>query len=154
MQSIAQQMGLKFENNGVTSTLTNTYLYGSPRDQYNTIRQHADISATIDRGILAIWPKFQNRQGGMVTISPLDGSMIDYPVYSTATSVTLRALYNSAFALGKQVQVNDSQIVPQGSIWNVFSIAHSIESQVDGGKWESTLSTTSQNFPTPIAKQS
>lgn len=151
MQSIAQQMGLTFENNGVTSTLTNTYLYGSPRDQYNTIRQHADISATIDRGVLAIWPKFQNRIGGMLTLSPLDGSLINYPAY-TATGVALQALYNSGFSIGKQVQVNDDALLAQGSIWNVYSLNHTLECQVDDGKWETTLFATSKDFPTPVNK--
>jgi hypothetical protein len=149
MQSIATQMGLSFENNGVTTQLSNTYLYGSPRDQYNTIREHADISATIDRGVLAIWPRFQNRSGGAVTISALDGSMIGYPSF-TATGVMVQALYNSSFAIGKQIIINDSQIVPQGSTWNAYMVNHALESQVYGGKWESTLMVTSPNFQTAL----
>lgn len=149
MQAVAQQMGLTFENNGITSQLANTYLYGSPRDQYNKIRQHADIGATIDRGVLAIWPKFKNREGGMLTLSPNDGSLINYPAY-TATGVMLQALYNSGFAIGKQVKVNDDALLPQGSIWNVYSVNHMLESQTDGGKWESTLFATSKDFATPV----
>jgi hypothetical protein len=149
MKAVAQQMGLTFENNGVTSQLTNTYLWGSPRDQYNTLRQHADISATIDRGVLAIWPKFKNRSGQPVPLSPSDGTLINYPAF-TATGVMLQALYNSNFAIGKQVQVNGSELVPDGSLWNVYSVNNVLEAQTDGGKWESTLFATSPNFATPV----
>jgi hypothetical protein len=149
MQSIATQMGFSFENNGVNLQLTNTYLYGSPRDQYNVLREHADISATIDRGVLAIWPKFKNRSGSPIILSPSDGSLIDYPVY-TATGVSLRALYNSSFAIGKQVTVQGSQLPPANATWNVYNANHTLECQTDGGKWESLLMATSPKFPTPV----
>jgi hypothetical protein len=149
MQAIAGQMKLSFENNGVKLQLSNTYLYGSPRDQYNTIREHADISATIDRGVLAIWPKFQNRKGDPLPLSPLDGSLIDYPCY-TATGVMLRALFNSSFSIGKQVKVSGSQLKPANAVWNVYSLNHMIESQTVGGKWETVLFATSPNFSTPV----
>lgn len=149
MATIAQQMNLNFENNGVNQQLANVYLYGSPRDQYNTLREHADIAATIDRGVLAIWPKFKNRNGQAVTLSPLDGTLIDYPAY-TATGIMLKALYNSAFAIGKQVIVKDSQLSPANATWNVYSVNHALESQTPNGRWESELFATSPNFATPI----
>jgi hypothetical protein len=150
MQQIAGQMGLQFENNGVNSNISNVYLYGSPRDQYNALVRAADIGATIDRGTLAIWPKFQNRNGSPTTISPQDGSMIGYPVY-TATGVQLRALYNTNFGIGRQVTVQGSQIDNCNATWNIFSVDHDLESQAPGGKWESLLQTSSPKFPTPIA---
>jgi hypothetical protein len=150
MQQIAGQMGLRFENNGVNSNISNVYLYGSPRDQYNALVRAADIGATIDRGTLAIWPKFQNRNGSATTISPQDGSMIGYPVY-TATGVQLRALYNPNFGIGRQVAVQGSQIDNCNATWNIYSVDHDLESQLPGGKWESLLQTSSPKFPTPIA---
>lgn len=149
MQSIATKMGLTFENNGVNSQLSNSYFWGSPRDQYNTIRQHADISATIDRGVLAIWPKFKNRSGNPVMISPTDGTMIGYPAY-TATGIEVRALFNSSFAIGKQFTIKGSQLPPANATWNIYGVNHSLESQTPGGKWESVLSATSPNFATPV----
>lgn len=149
MQQIATGMGLKFENNGVTGTLQNCYLWGSLRDQYNMVREHADISATIDRGVLAIWPKFKNRNGQPVTLSPADGSLIGYPTY-TAYGIQLRALYNSSFAIGQQVTVKGSQIQNANAKWNVYCVNHALESQVDSGKWETTLLATAPNFPTPV----
>jgi hypothetical protein len=150
MKAVADQMGLTFENNGVTSQLSNSYFWGSPRDQYNAIREHADIDATIDRGTLAIWPKFKNRSGSAVTISPSDGTMIDYPAY-TANGVMLKALYNSVFAIGKQVTVKGSQLTPVNTTWNVYSVDHLLESQEPGGRWQSKLLATSPKFPTPIS---
>ena len=149
LQTIASAMGLGFENNGVTAKLSNTYLYGSLRDQYNTIVEHADIEATIDRGVLAIWPKFGNRNGSAIAISPTDGTMIGYPLY-TSTGVQLRALYNPSFAIGRQVKVSGSQIPAANATWNTYSVNHLLESQIPSGKWESVLMTTSPKLPTPL----
>ena len=149
MQNLATQMGLNFENNGVTSQLSNAYLYGSPRDQYNTLRLHADISATIENGILAIWPKNGNRSGNAITISPQDGTLIDFPSY-TARGVMLRALFNPSFAIGKQVTVSGSLLTNANATWNTYSINNILESQTPNGKWESVLFASSPKFPTPI----
>jgi hypothetical protein len=151
MQQVAQQMGLQFENNGISSQLSNTYLYGSPRDMYNKIRRHADIYATIDRGTLAIWPKFQNRSGSPIILQPSDGSLIDYPAF-TANGMMFTAMYNSGFAIGKQVTVQGSQLPPANATWNVYNLNHSLESQTVGGKWESVLFASSTNFPTPVSE--
>lgn len=149
MEAIAKQMGMTFENNGVTAKLSNTYLYGSPRDQYNTLREQANIGATIDRGVLAIWPKFKNRNGGPIILKPSDGSLIDYPSF-TATGVQLRAFFNGSFAIGKQVTVQDSEIKPVNGTWNIYSLDHLLESQSPGGKWESVLQTSSPKYSTPV----
>lgn len=152
MGQIAQQMGLQLENNGVNSQLSNSYLYGSPRDMYNKIRRHADIYATIDRGTLAIWPKFQNRTsaGAAITISPTDQTLIGYPAF-TANGMMFTALYNSGFGIGKQVTIEDSQITQANATWNIYNVNHNLESQEPNGKWESILFATSPKFPTPIA---
>lgn len=149
MQAIANQMGFKFENNNVNAQLADSYFYGSPRDMYNKVRKHADIYATIDRGTLAIWPKFQNRSGDPITISPSDGTLIGYPQY-TATGMLFTGLYNSSFAIGKQVTVKGSQLEPANSTWNVYGLNHNLESQTPDGKWESLLMATSPKFPTPV----
>jgi len=150
MQSIAAQMGLQFENNGVTGALSNTYLYGSPRDQFRTVVGHADIGATIENGILAIWPKFKNRSGGAIQISPTNNTMFDYPAF-TATGVALRAPFNPGFAIGKQVTVSGSQITAVNATWNIYMVSHLLEVQMPGGKWESELLASNQNAPSPIA---
>lgn len=149
MQSLASQMNLSFENNGVNVQLPISYFYGSPRDQYNTIKEHADISATISNGILAIWPKFKNRKSQIVTIMPSDGSMIDYPAY-TATGVMLRALFNPLFEIGRQVTVSGSQLTPVNTTWNIYSVNHMLEAQSPNGKWESVLFGSSPNAATPV----
>ena len=150
MQQIANQMGMKFQNNSVNArSFLDSYFYGSPRDMYNRVRKHADIYATIDRGTLAIWPKFQNREGDPLVISPNDGSLIGYPAY-TANGMMFTALYNSGFAIGKQVTVKDSQLPPVNATWNVYNVNHALESQTVNGKWESVLFASSPKFPTPV----
>lgn len=150
MQAIATQMGMTFENNGINAQLSDSYFYGSPRDMYNKIAQHADIYSTIDRGTLAIWPKFGSRNSGsVITISPSDGSMIGYPAY-TATGMLFTALYNSGFAMGKKITVQGSELPPANATWIVYKLNHILESQTPDGKWESGIDGYSPNFPAPI----
>jgi hypothetical protein len=149
MSQIAQKMGLTFENNGVTGTMANVYLYGSPRDQYTDLVQHANISATIDRGVLAIWPKFKNRNGQVIEISPDDGTMQEYPSY-TGTGVSLKALYNPNFAIGRQVKVSGSIFTPVNTTWNLYGVNHALSCELPGGPWQSELMATTPNFSTPV----
>lgn len=149
MQAVATAMGLKFENNGVSIKLSNSYFYGSPFSQYKKIVDHSGVSATISNGTLAIWPRNQNRTGQVITISPGDGSLIDYPEY-TATGIMLRALFNPSFSIGRQVAVSGSVITGANATWNLYGLNHMLESQTPDGKWETILLGSSPKFPTPV----
>ena len=80
MGQMAQQAGLKLENNGVDVKLSNPYFPGTIIDQIYSCAKAANIYAYIDRvtGRLAIWPKTGSRSGTVPVISPATG-MIGYP---------------------------------------------------------------------------
>jgi hypothetical protein len=84
-----------------------------------------------------------------VQLSPDDGTMIGYPVY-TATGIMQRALYNPSFAIGKQFTIKGSQLTAANNTWNTYSVNHLLECQTPGGKWESILFGSSSKFPTPL----
>jgi hypothetical protein len=141
-------MNLKFENSGVTSKLSNAYLYGSPRQQMKTIAEHAGINATIINGTLAIWPKDGSRGGQIVTLSPTSG-LIGYPIYS-AMGVLLRALFNPSIEFGQQIKVEGSVLTAANGTYHIYALDHDLECQAPNGKWDSLISAHSPKFPTPI----
>ena len=63
-QSLAQAMGFKFENNGVSVMLRNPYLWGTGISQMRQLSRAANFVWGLDaRGTLAIWPKGGARAG-------------------------------------------------------------------------------------------
>jgi hypothetical protein len=150
MSGLASQMNLKFENSGVTSKLSNSYLYGSPRDQMNTVAEHAGINAKIINGTLAIWPKNGSRGGQIVTLSPTSG-LIGYPIYN-AMGVLLRTLFNPSIDFGQKIKVEGSVLTAANGTYNIYGLDHDLECQAPNGKWESLISATNPIFPTPIVR--
>lgn len=149
MSGFATKMGLRFENNGVTTKLSNPYFSGSLRDQARKCVQAAGIGWNNgELGLMAIWPKAGGRGGQVPVIAPPPkGSMIGYPTY-TAYGIMLRNLYDPTIGLGQKVSV-ESSVLTTGE-WQVYSLAHHIEALVPGGKWESTIMAYNPKHPTPV----
>lgn len=132
MASLAQQMGVAFENNGVAVQLSNPYLPGTALDQVKACARAANISYVIDRGVLAIWPISGARAGEPTVISPATG-LVGYPAFSSQ-GITFTTLYNPTVSLGKPVQVQSSLGVANGQ-WNPFAYAHMLEAEMPNGQW-------------------
>lgn len=136
LADLAQQMGLVLENNGVNVQLSNPYFPGTALDQVRACTRAANISYTIDRGILAVWPLSGARSGDPAIISPETG-LVGYPAFSSQ-GIIFTTLYNPAVSLGRPVQVQSSLSVANGQ-WNPFALAHMIESEMPNGQWFTQL---------------
>ena len=137
LSGIANVLGLRFENNGVSSKLPASYYFGSPRDQALAIVQDAGINWNGgDDGVLAIWPANGARGGAIPFISPTTG-LIGYPTY-TANGIEIRVIFNPSITLGAQIQVQSS-LKAATKIWNVYAIDHSLDALLPGGLWESRI---------------
>ncbi len=136
MSSLAAQMQLSFENNGVSVILASPYFYGSPRNQVKAAAAAANINWIIDDGKLAIWPKGQSRNGSAPLISPETG-MRGYPTY-TSKGIQVVTLFNPSIGYGGQIQV-DSSLTPAKGLWNVYSLYHDLESMMPNGQWFTTV---------------
>lgn len=132
MQTLAETMGLAFENNGVSVQLSNPYFPGTALAQVRACARAADIYYAIDRGTLAIWPKNGARQGDAVLISPETG-MVGYPSFAS-NGLTLTTLFNPAIKPGGVVQVDSSLQVARGQ-WTVLQVQHSLQSETPNGQW-------------------
>ncbi len=135
-QQVAQKMGLQAETNGIKIKLAYPYLPYSAREMAVALAQHANVSWTIDRGILAAWPRYGARQGSSPLISPQTG-MVGYPSFSTY-GVKIRCLFNNELKIGGTVQVQSS-ITPANGTWKIEKLEHNLQALTPNGEWFSTF---------------
>jgi hypothetical protein len=149
MSGFAAQMGLRFENSGVTTKLPPSYFSGSLREQARACVRNAGINWNSgEGGVLAIWPRKGSRNGQIPVLAPPpNGGLIGYPTY-TAYGITLRNLFIPSLGLGQKVQVKSS-VLTTGE-WQVYSLGHELECEMPGGKWETGISAYNPKNPTPV----
>lgn len=158
LASLCNQANYKFENNGITGiNLSNSYLWGSPRDQIaqvmKAVRSRGVQGAFIEKdNIFAIWPTTGARGGVYPVIKPgttgETGTLIGYPTY-THFGIDFRCIYNPNIQFGGQVQVQSSLPSATG-LWKVYGLSHSLDAQVPNGRWETIVQANRQGYPTPI----
>lgn len=138
MQALAKQMNLVFETNVPQgNVLSNQYLSGSGWNQMRKAAMAAGVSATIDDGVLAVWPKNGSRKTATpVDVSPTTG-MIGYPAY-TQEGIQVNSVYNPLVKKGGLVKVTSS-LKPACGTWVVLTLDHTLECQLPQGKWMSTM---------------
>ena len=147
MNNLAGKMNCSFENNGVTTKLSNPYFSGSARSQAQTCADHAGIGWVVDNGTLAIWPKNGARGGTIPLISPATG-MESYPTF-TAQGVMVRTLFNPAIKFGGNVQVQSDLTAACGT-FAVYSLNHSLDCLVPKGNWFSDVGCYNPKYPPPV----
>lgn len=153
MSGFASQIGCGYENNGVTSTLSNPYFKGSLLDQINACRDHAGIGAEfVDGGqTLSIFPKFGSRNTSsipLVSAIPGVGDGISYPSY-TQQGILVHTLFNPAIKFFGQIQVQ-SNLPKANGLWVVHKMDLALDAQMPKGDWKMDLYCYSPNSPTPL----
>lgn len=153
MSSLANKMGMVFENGGVQVRLPPSYFAGTYYDQVDAIRRAANIEATIDSGavppVLAIWPKNGTR-GGTVPLIQKSSGLIGYPRWEQF-GISFRTIFNPSIRLGGVVQINSTLFPPSAAtaassqeqlqaagpngFWYVNSLVLSLSSQEPNGPW-------------------
>lgn len=138
LQGLATQMGMTFENNGVSVILRDPAYNGSAKTQAEAVVHDAGIEWNHgDMGVLAIWPKGGSRQGAIPLISK-DTGMVGYPYPSGQGLLGVRTEFNPAINFGGRVQVQ-SDITPACGTWGVVNVVHEIESEMPGGQWFTSI---------------
>ena len=135
MQTLAGQMGMQFENNGVNVKLSNPYYPGTPWNQAWRIAKHANVDMVVDRGTMAICPAGKPRAGAATLISSETG-MVGYPAFRDA-AIIVKALFNPTVKPNGTIQVQ-STITPACGMWKVNKIVYELES-VPHGRWFMTM---------------
>ncbi len=140
-----------FENNGVTGVmLSNQYLWGSPLDQIKAVARavkNRGVSIdVVENDIVAMWYTKQGRGKVIPLVSPSTG-LIGYPTYSSF-GIDFRCVYNPNLRQGGQVQVQ-SFLKGATGLFDIYGLSHDLDSQIPGGKWETTVHAARQGYPTP-----
>jgi hypothetical protein len=141
MGSLATIMNLDFEPNGVQQILPRSTFNGTARDQAIDLARAANINMIIDDNTLVIFPKNGSRTSQkVITISDAqEPAMIGYPSYSNI-GIGVKTLYNPGIKWGAQIQVTSSlKVANLNGIWTVFGLAHTLESEMPDGRWDTEI---------------
>jgi Baseplate hub gp41 len=152
MQGFANALGVGFENNGVSGTLSNPYFPGTLLDQVYQAAEHANINAQlVDGGTkLAIWPILGSRTSltNIPLISAATG-MIGYPSFGANGWMAVKMLYNPDVVHMGNIQVQSS--IPQANkTWTVYKLDLALDSLVPHGEWMATAMCYPKNLPAPV----
>jgi len=132
IRQLCDEMGYKFENNGVDVILTDMYLPNTAMEQVKDIAKAADCDVYLDDNVLAITPSNAPRVVDTPVISK-DTGLVGYPTFDSV-GVNFSTLFNPAIVFGGTVKIETDNIHAAGE-WVVTSINHRLESERPGGAW-------------------
>lgn len=136
MAQIARDLGYTFENNGVTTQLTDIYLPNTGMEQAKDLARAAGCDLYLDDKILAITPPNVPRKVIVPLISPASG-LVGYPTFD-GVGVNFQTLFNPAVTFGGSIKL-ETDVQQAAGEWVVTSINHRLESEKPGGVWFSSI---------------
>lgn len=136
MAQIARDLGYIFENNGVTTQLTDVYLPNTGMEQAKDLARAAGCDLYLDNKILAITPPNVPRKVIIPLISPASG-LVGYPTFD-GVGVNFQTLFNPAVTFGGSVKL-ETDVQQAAGEWVVTSVGHRLESEKPGGAWFSNV---------------
>jgi len=136
VSKIANTLSLSFENNGVSSYVTDQYLSGSAIDKLNAISRAANFQYIISSAekVLAIMPINGNRKTVSKPIFNAGNGLVGIP-QKVVTGVTFSTVFDPAIRLGQVITLETDDAQPTAGDWWVFSMSHVLASNLPGGSW-------------------
>ena len=133
----AAECGYSFKNEGVTGSIKNAVLNGSPVEKMRAVADQVGCELMIDDDSVVIMPPESSRSGNAVYLSK-DSGLLGYPTFN-ADGIVLKAIYQPDFQLGGLVQVKS--IVPRSSgTWKITKLSHTLSAfKPQGGPWRSDI---------------
>ncbi|MGU7278987.1 baseplate hub protein [Salmonella enterica subsp. enterica serovar Morehead] len=143
IRALASSAGLKFENQGVSRSLSNPHFSGNLVQQMLDAASAADINIDLgDVEKVTIWPKDKALDIPAVHISP-DHGLIGYPVY-TMTGLSATTIFCPDLFIGRRVHLESSLPNVTGD-YSLTGVIHTITSRTVGGPWSSNCTMTRLN---------
>lgn len=140
MAGLANQMGLRFANNGVTTQLSaGSYFWGTAAAQAEQVRKNANIQMFNDGVMLSIWPIGGSPAGLMPLISANTG-LVGYPTLS-GYGAKIKTVFNPEISFGVPVnlQMADPAFVNANGVWYPMVLSHDLSSITPNGPWFTDL---------------
>ncbi len=160
METVANQCEMQFENNGVTTQLSNPYYPGTAREQLYAMVKDAGCEWNgMENNVVSVWPVGSSRAGGASIPVNKDTGMVGYPMFN-AEGIVVKSLYNPAIKHGVEIVVTSDLTgsAKSGNIsvgggtsgangtWTVQSIDYALDSLVPGGQWFMTMFASVKGF--------
>ena len=140
IKSLCDEIGYTFENHGVSASISNCILHGSPVHKMRWIAETVGASLIIDDTTCALVPKYGVRApaGGIPLIS-VETGMIGWPTFDDK-GIRVESFFRPDVRIGSTVRV--ASIVPRASgVWKVTSLHHDLSANNPDGadKWITSI---------------
>lgn len=146
MQTLADGLGMNFENNGVDTSITDMVLTGSNLEKAQTLAEAADIQMWFlpQEQILSIAPKGKPRESTEYTYN-IDTGLVGFPV-KLHVGIQFQSLYTREVRHGTKIKMESSVPICNGD-WYIIGLNFDLSSMEPGGPWfVSTIATPYQTF--------
>lgn len=139
LEKYAGEAGYSFKNEGVSGSIKNVVLNGSPMEKMRDVADQMGIELIVDDDTVIAVPNGGNRSGNAPLLSAQSG-LIGYPTF-TQDGISVKAFYDPSFTLGGLVRVES--IVPRATgTWKISKLTHSLEAYKTGGAWNTQIEAT------------
>ena len=138
IEQFAKESGYTFKNNGVTSSVKNAVLNGSPVQKMRTVAGMVGCELIIDDNVVKIQPYDKGLDEGNAVLMSKDAGMLGYPTF-TSEGIKMRCLYNPDLQLGGMVEV-DTVVPGAKGTWKITKLSHSlVANSPSPGDWFSEI---------------
>lgn len=140
ISKVAQQIGYSFINQGVTSSLRNAVLNGSPMEQAINAAKQVGAQLLVNDSTMTLLTANEALSGNAVLLTKNTG-MIGYPTFNNE-GIVVKSIYNNAFKFNGLVKVES--IVPKATgVWRITKLTHNLSAfNSQGGQWVSEIEAT------------
>jgi hypothetical protein len=138
MKSLADKMGLVFEDLGVKVQLAYPYFANTLIVQAIEIAKAADIALFFDKNIMVIAPKGTPRKCQVPLINAKTG-LIGYPTICDTNRIKFKCLYNPAIQFLGSVKLETAVDIANG-LWLAVGFSQQLESEQSNGAWFTEVS--------------
>ena len=125
IEQLAKQIGYNVETNGITTSISNTYVQGSPIQKIKNIANAINADLIIDDNTIVIMPRGQARKNSVTPVLSAENGLIGYPTL-TDDGVQVICFFNPEIQIGSRVKIDT--IVPKAKgTWKVTEVNHELE---------------------------
>ena len=125
IKQLASQIGYNVENNGVTTSISNMYIQGSPIQKIKTIANAINADLIIDDNTIVITPRGEPRKHTVTPVLSAENGLIGYPTF-TDEGLQVTCFFNPELQIGGTIKIDT--IVPKAKgTWKITEFSHELE---------------------------
>lgn len=146
IEQFAKESGYSFLNNGVSASVKNAVLNGSPVQKMRAVAGMVGCELLIDDNVVKIQPYDKGLDEGNAVLMSKDSGMLGYPTF-TSEGISLKCLYNPDLQLGGMIEV-DTVVPGAKGTWKITKLSHSlVANSTSPGDWFSEVEASPLDAP-------